>query len=157
MKNLLKVCFLVFSFLAAVISCSSPSNDLTEEIVRDVVIEMENAVNNGDIDGFSAALSDDVTIVMNIRMQGKTQVLRPSKQEYISMLEQSWSVSENYRYSRSNLKIDIQGNKAVVTADISESMTVQGRNIAAETHEEVTIEMVNSKPLVTNVVGHTTM
>jgi len=157
MKNLPKVCFLGFSFLAAAISCSSPSSDLTEEIVRGVVTKMERAVDNRDIDGFSEALSDDVTIVMNIRMRGQTQVLRPSKQEYVSMLEQSWSVSKNYKYSRSNLKIDIQGNRAVVTADVSESMTVQGRNISAETHEEVTIKMVNSKPLVTNVIGHTTM
>jgi len=157
MKNLLKVCFLMCSLFATVISCSSPSNDLTEEIVRSVVIDMERANENRDLDGISEALSDDVTIVLNINMRGQKQVLRPSKQEYISMLKESWSVVKNYRYSRSNLEIDIKGNRAFVTADVSESMTVQGRRISTEMREEATIEMVNARPLVTNVVGHITM
>ncbi len=157
MKKWVKVYFLVFCLFAVAISCSSPSDVLTEEIVRALVDDMERAVENRDADRFSESLSDDVTIVIHVNMRGQTQVMKPSKQEYMSMLKQSWAVSENYVYRRSNLKIDIQGNKAVVTADVSESMTVQGRNISTETHEEVTVEMINAEPLVINVVGYTTM
>ncbi len=157
MNNIVKVCFLVFSFFATVISCSSSYDGLTEEIVKTVLFETENAVKNMDADRLSDALSDDVIIVINMNMQGQNQVIRPSKQEYIAMLKQGWSMVKNYKYNTSILKIDIQGNKAIVTTDVSESMTIQGRNMTSETNEELTIELINAKPLITKVVGHISM
>ncbi len=157
MKNTVTVCFLVFSFFTTVISCSSSYDDLTEEIVKTALYKIDNAVENMDADGVSDALSDDVIIVLNIKTQGQNEVIRPSKQEYIAMLKDGWSMSKNYKYTRSNLKIDIQGDKAIITADTRESMTVQGQHITSKVSEKVTMELINGKPLITNVVGHISM
>ncbi len=157
MKNFLKVCFLICSLSTTVVSCSPPEEVLTREMVMSVVTDMEHATKRKDVDGISDALSDDVTIVININMRGQEQVLTPSKQEYIAMLKESWSIAENYKYSRSNLEIDFKGHRAIVTADIRESMTVKGRRISSDTREEVTMEILDARPLVTKVVGHITM
>ena len=158
MNNLVRVSFLVFISFATVISCSSSSYDsLTEELVRSVISALDDATENKDATIFSDALSDDVKIVITMNFQGQSQVVRPSKQEYIAMLEEGWSMYENYKYRKSNVKIKIQGSKAFVSADVRESMTVQGQNIAGESKEEITIELINGKPLITNMVGYTSM
>ncbi len=154
MTNLVKVCFLAFSLFASAISFAS---DLTEESVKSLLSKIDNAVANLNAAEVSKALSDNVIITINITMQGQTQVMRPSKQEYIAMLEEGWSMYENYKYRKSNVKIKIQGSKAFVSADVRESMTVQGQNIAGESKEEITIELINGKPLITNMVGYTSM
>ena len=153
MNNTVKVFFLVIISFATLVSCSSSYDSLTEEIVRGVISELDSATENMDADPFSDALSDDVKIVITINMQGQSQVIRPSKKEYIVMLEEGWTEASNYEYTRTNLKIDIQGNKAFITAIIRESMTVRGRNMNARTHEKVTMELINGKPLITKVVG----
>jgi hypothetical protein len=157
MKNLLRVCFLICGLSITFISCSPPAEVLTREDVMSFVTDMERATSRKDVTGVSDALSDDVIIVLNIDTRGQKQILQPSKREYVAMLEKSWSVVENYKYSRSNLEIDFKGHKAIVTADITESMTIKGRRISSESHEVVTIEMINARPLATKVVGHITM
>ena len=154
MTKLVKVCFLAFSLFASAISFAS---DLTEESVKSVLSKIDNAVANLNANEVSKVLSDNVIITINITMQGQTQVMRPSKQEYIAMLEEGWAMYENYKYSKSNVKIKIQGRKAFISADVRESMTVQGQNIAGESKEEITIELINGKPLITKVVGYTSM
>jgi hypothetical protein len=73
------------------------------------------------------------------------------------MLKQGWAQYKKYKYSRSNVRIEIRDNKAIVTADVRESMTIQGQNISGESKEEVTIELVDGIPLITEVTGYTTM
>ncbi len=153
MNNLVRVSFLVFISLATVIACSSSYDSLTEELVRSVISELDDATENMDANVFSDALSDDVKIVITMNFRGQSEVIRPSKQEYIVMLEEGWAAASNYEYTRSNLTIDMQGNKALVTAIIRESMTVRGRNMNTRTFEKVTMELIDGKPLITKVVG----
>jgi len=147
MNNTVKVFFLVIISFATLVSCSSSYDSLTEEIVRGVISELDAATENMDADPFSDALSDDVKIVITINMQGQSQVIRPL------LLEEGWAEASNYEYTRTNLKIDIQGDKAFITAIIRESMTVRGRTMNTRTHEKVTMELINGKPLITKVVG----
>ena len=146
----------VFLFLFF-ISATSFSAELTENSVKNLLSEIDNAIVNLDANGVANALSDDVNITMNITMEGQTQVMKLSKQEYITMLKQGWSAYENYTYSKSNVIIKIQEGKAIVTANIKETMTVQGQNLSGESQEIVTIEIVNGNLLITNVVGYTAM
>ena len=136
---------------------TSYAADITEENVNALMSKIDNAIVSLNVDEVSKTLSDSVTITMNISMQGKTQVLRPSKKEYMAMLQQGWSMYTNYKYNRSNVKINIQGNKALVSADVKESMTVQGQNITGKSKEEITLEVINGKTLITSVVGYTSM
>ncbi|MFW2441144.1 MAG: hypothetical protein ACN4GR_17435 [Arenicellales bacterium] len=64
---------------------------------------------------------------------------------------------EDYQYSKSSLKINIKDGKAFVSADVKESMKVQGQVMSGESKEELIIEMINGKALITNVVAYTSI
>ena len=102
-------------------------------------------------------MRDDVEIVMNMNIQGHRQVMTPSKAEYLEMLKQGWAIAEKYQYSRTNLKVDIQADKAMVSATVNESMTVQGQTISARSKEKLVIELYQGRPLISKIVGNTNL
>lgn len=154
MKNIFKALLLITGIFSFGVTFAA---ELTEEKVNKLIAKVDNAAVSLDAIELAKLLSDNVSITMNISMQGKMQVMKPTKQQYLSMLQQGWSMYKNYKYSKSNVKIKIEGNKALVTADVKESMTVQGQSISGESKEEITIELVSGKALITNVVGYTKM
>ncbi len=151
---LITVLMVIFSF--AVHSMVN-AGELTESSVKAFTEKVVSAILTKDTSKISDAMSDNVLIIINVNMQGENHVMKPAKKEYLSMLQQGWDMYKNHKYKQSNMVIKIEGNRAIVTADISESMTVQGKEMSAETKEETTIELVNGKPLITKVVGYTTM
>jgi hypothetical protein len=154
MRKIINTCLaglLVFA------STTSFAADLTRASVDALIAKVDTSANKLDAEGIAKTMSDNVEIVMNISAQGQNQVVKPSKQEYIDLLKQGWAATQNYKYTRTNMKVALNGNKAVVTADIKESMTIQGQTIAGTTKEETTIELVNNAPLITKIVGHTSM
>lgn len=147
----------LFMFMCITISVIASAATLTEAAVKEFIEKVDHAAVTLNANEISDALSNDAVIIMNIKMQGQDHVMKPSKNEYITMLQQGWSTYENYKYAKSNVIIKIQGNIAFVTANVKESMTVQGKDVTGESKEEVTIELINGKPLITKVVGYTSM
>lgn len=154
MKSLFTSALLMCALL---ISSVSYAEGLTEKSVRGLISQIDKAIASMNADHVGEALSDNVSITMNISTGGQTSVLRPSKHEYLTMLKEGWSQFTNYKYNRTNLKISLIGNKALITADIFESMTVQGRNISGTSKEEVIVELINGNPRITKIVGYTRM
>lgn len=155
MKKIAIGIFVLLSLVA--VTTSSYASELTKETVKQVISRVDNAVNDLNAKAVGEEMSSDVSITMNISIQGQTQIMKPSKQEYIAMLEQGWALYTNYKYNRSNMVIKIKSDKAYITADVQESMTIQGQNISGTSKEETIIELVNGKPLVTAVTAHTSM
>ncbi|MDH5764886.1 MAG: hypothetical protein OEZ38_02630 [Gammaproteobacteria bacterium] len=69
------------------------------------------------------------------------------------MLNQDWTEYQNYKYNKSNMKITLNNNKTLVTANVKESMTIQRQNISGSSREEVTI----NKPVITAITSYTNM
>ncbi len=151
---LITVLMVIFSF--AVHSMVN-AGELTESSVKAFVEKVDSAMLTEDTSKISDAMSDNILIIANVNMQGENHVRKLTKKEYLSMLQQASDMSKNYKYKRSNMVIKIEGNRAIVTSDISESMTMQGKEVSGETKEEITIELINGKPLITKMVGYTTM
>ena len=118
---------------------------------------MYNAVLTLDAGVVASTLSDDVEIIANVNMQGQNHVMKPTKQAYIASLKEAWAMYKNYQYSKSNVVLTMQEDKAVVTATVNESMVVQGRTMSAVSKEIVTVKLVNGQLKITKVVGHTKM
>jgi hypothetical protein len=154
MKNLLKSSLLVCALL---ISSLSYAEGLTEKSVIGLISQIDKAIASMNADHVGDALSDNVSITLNISAGGQKSVLKPSKHEYLTLLKEGWSQCRNYKYNRTNLKISLTGNKALITADISESMTVQGQTISGTSKEEITVELINGNPRITKIVGYTRM
>ena len=152
MRYLAKTIFIIISFVAATASYGA---DLTEDTVKQVISRIDKAVNDQNASALAKELSADASIKFNVSVKGRKQAVTASKRRYISMLEQSWAQYSNYKYSRSNMTIDIEDNKALVSAVVQESMMFLGQKVSGSTKEEVTIELVDGRPLVTKVIGHT--
>ena len=151
---LITVLMVIFSF--AVHSMVN-AGELTESSVKALIEKVDSAILTEDTSIISDAMSDNVLIIMNVNMQGENHVMKPAKKEYLSTLQQGLDKCKNLKHKRSNMVIKIEGNRAIVTADISESMTMQGKEVSGESKSETTIELVNGKPLITKVVAYTTM
>jgi len=146
-----------FTLLCTLLALNAAAGSLTETDVKGLIAKADKAAVTLNASDLASTLSDDVIIIMNINMQGQKHVMKPSKTEYISMVQQGWTTYSNYTYSKSDVVIKMQDDKAFVTSKVSESMTVQGSTMSGESKEEVTIELVNGRPLITRMVGYTSM
>lgn len=148
---------LVLSSFVIVVTTSAFAADLTEQSVKQVIETFDRANKAKNAGQIVSLMTDDVELTLHIDAQGQQQVIELTKPEYAALLQQSWDMASNYQYSRSNLAIKMDGNKARVTADIKESMTVQGQSVSAVTKTETVVESIDGKAMITRVTGFTNM
>ena len=137
------------------ISGSGSASELTESKINTFIDALNITIINLSTEDYAKALSDSASITLHINMEGTKQSIPLSKRDYISMLKQSWRLYKKYTYRRSNLKITLRDNSATVISDIHENMIVQQENISGHSREELTIELVNNKLLITKIINHT--
>ena len=139
----------VFRFFIITIALSwaanSAATNLSEDEVKSFLAALSQSTSSLEVSAIANAFSDDAQITINISFQGQQQALTPSKAEYINMLKQSWSLYKDYQYQRSNQKINMADNQAIVIADIRESMNIDGQVILGSSQEEVIIKSVNGQ------------
>ena len=150
MKNYSKW-FLVFLF--TMISSVAFASNLTPEMIEGMILELDRAVVAKDAEAIVSLMSEDVSLAMNITMNGKTKVFEANRKEYLSNLKESWEQFEDYTYTRKNLHITMYNNGAIASGVVYETMRIQGQQLSSTTEEEVTIALVGGKPLVTKVMG----
>ena len=151
----IKVLFWFVLFLAP---CFSFAQQLDEQTVLKMVSEMDHAISQRDASGLARFLSAELTVIANVRASGQTQKLTMNKSSYIESLKQGWAVATGYEYKRTDIKITLSGPaKAVVTATIAETVTVQGQTIRSTSTETAVIELVEGKPMITSVVANVQM
>jgi hypothetical protein len=154
MKKLFKFAVLVYALL---LCAGAFAEGLTEQSVKAFISQVDRAILRMDADGVGEALSDQASITLNIAAGGQKAVYKYSKHEYLEILKEGWSKYTNYKYRRTTRKLTITGNRALIIADVHESMTVQGRNISGTASEEVTVELINGSPRITEIVGYAGM
>lgn len=142
---------------AKVAQQSDSSAKLTKTDVEKLIETLDQAVNDLDVSAVGSILSDNVEVVMDISSQGNTQTMKINKQQYLAMLEKGWSAFDDYSYKRTNLKIDIQDTKALLTFNVEEKMTVQGQKIEGTSKGEATVKMIGGKPLFTKMLANVSM
>lgn len=154
MYKMIKAGLLALGIVAAAVA---NAGELSQKSVKALLDSVDAAANSQNVEQIASSMSDNVEIVINVTMQGQTQVMQITKPQYIEMLKQGWAEYSDYKYTRSSTKIDIKGDKAIATATVKESMTVQGQKVSSVTREEATIELVKGEPRVTKLVGYTSM
>lgn len=141
-------------FFVALFSINSAwAEDITESQVLSLLDKLDLAVVNRDVPGVLSTMSDDVVIKLTMKMQGSEQKLQLNKAQYQQMLRQAWEVYEDYQYQRVNQRIELQGDKAIISADVHESMTIQGQALATVTREKSTVAKQGGQLLILNVSG----
>lgn len=156
--GLVKRITVLFWFVLFLAPCFSFAQQLDEQTVLKMVSEMDHAISRRDAGGLARFLSADLTVIANIHASGQAQKLTMNKSTYIESLKQGWAVATGYEYKRTDIKITLSGPaKAVVTATIAESVTVQGQTVRSTSTETAVVELVGGKPMITSVVANVQM
>lgn len=148
---------LVIAIMPSLLSANIFTEQLTEESVKVLLSKADLAVSNLEADAVANVLSDNVILIMNIKINNKMQVMAPTKQEFIVMLKLGWLSVSNIKHSKTNEVIRSNGNKVIVTADVNETMIVNGEENYVDAKVQATIEIVNGSTLITKLVAYTTL
>ena len=137
---LLGICLFSFN------GCSSEKK-ITEPEVLDVLNKIEVAAKNKDADAIVANMSEKVQIKATITASGQTQTFTFNREQYRDFIKKSFAAGSNYTYSRQNtqVKISPDGKMAIVTDEVTESMTVSGQVIRSVGTEVATLGRENGK------------
>ncbi len=96
-------------------------------------------------------LADDFTMTMEV--MGRYHTL--DKKQYLALMRRSWKLIENYSYDVREYSVSIDSpDKATITANVAESLVVNGMIIKGFSEQTTTVERRNGKLLATRVVTH---
>lgn len=143
----------LFIFVVCVCCSWVQAGDLSKPHVREVIRAVERATNDLDVEALALTMADDVVIEFDITMLGESKVVRASKDEYVEVLAETWSRIDQYNYSRSDTRIKMVGDHAIVSARVHESMVIDGHHVDGTSKEKVVIRMIAGQPKITKVYG----
>ena len=149
----------VFFATLVLLSGTIQAGQIDKAMINSMLSEIDAAAQKKDPAVVVKYISPDAKITMHINAGGQKQVLKVTRAQYLELLQQGWTMSSNYQYQRSNTRIKIMdgGNKAIVTANVTESMNIQGQTVKGTSQETSTIELVNGRAMITELVGETEM
>lgn len=130
---------------------------VTEVEVQALIARMQQAALRRDVDAIGRDLHDEVKISGSLTAGGERQFFQYSKQEYLQDLRITWAQLIDYRSERSHQRIRMSGDRAIVTADVRDTMVVQDGTIEIHAKETLTLERVGGVLVVTEWVAHATM
>ncbi|RDE19674.1 nuclear transport factor 2 family protein [Motiliproteus coralliicola] len=128
---------------------------MTENDVRKMLNQMEQAVLSHDADKLISYLADDAEIILELpaNMGGKVTL---NVDSYKAMLKQSWAMPANFTYEVRDIEINMgpNGHRATASDVTLETVEMNGQIIASsETVETIEIIYKEGKPLITSIHG----
>jgi len=142
--------------LASALLGSAPlfAQALTESALKAFSAKIDDAISRHDVDTIIQHIAEHAVISGTVQVQGQTRMIRMNKAQYRQMLTTTWSAATSYEYDRSNEKISIDRDQATITADVAESMVIQGQQIATKVRERATVENIDGTLMLTQLVAN---
>jgi hypothetical protein len=142
---------LMMSLLLTLATQVAAAAGLNEGSVKKLMAAVDQATVTRDVAAIDHYLADEVAIVVILDMGRGPQRVELGKAEYIGMVRDVWAKASDYRYERTNQRIEIKEGRATVTADIVEAVTIGGQQMDTRSHETTIIEMVDGRLQATSV------
>lgn len=141
--------------IAAAMLCSRPSSgqQLTVGDVRVFIAKIEAAAATCDIDTVSDHIAELAVVTLTGNVNGSMRVLRLNKSKYREFMAIACQ-AESRQAVRSNEKITINGDQALVTADVAETAVIRGRQITTVVREKATVESLDGRLMLTQLVAN---
>jgi hypothetical protein len=142
--------------LAAALAVSAPlvAQELSESALKAFSAKIDAAISDRDVDTIVQHIADYAVISGTADVQGQTRAFRMDKSQYRKMLTMTLAAAESYEYERTNEKISIEGDQGVITADVTESMVIQGQRFTTKTRERATVRSIDGKLVLTQLVAN---
>ena len=150
-NQVIKPVLLLFLFVG--IGCSGEK--LTESQVKSVIDEVQAGAEMEDADYILNYFADDakIDLTMPPSMGGQRMIL--DKYGYKNMLTLGWKMATQLSYRVEDIAISMgpDSKSANVTSVVMETTEMMEEEISSKTHENVTIRLIDGKPLITNIVA----
>ena len=113
--------------------------------MRQLTAAIDKAAADRNLPALQAALADRVVITVKSQVTGQPRHIELTKAQYLKAVEQAWTGATAYRYARRNEKVFIQGQRAVVSADVEETLTTNGESMSTRSQELTVVEIVDGR------------
>lgn len=146
---ILRIMLIAFMLLPGMANTAS----LNEGSVRRFVESMDEAVRAKDMVAIDKMLSPDFKFMLVSRLFGVSDKVETDKAGFLSYTREGLNVAQYYKSKRDFLNIAIEGEKAICTSDLVESMVQRGMYISTVTSEKFVVEVVNGTLAYTSYEG----
>jgi len=96
-------------------------------------------------------ISPLATISGTLFATGDMRAHRANKQQYGELLTRLCAAGRTWHAVISNEKISIEGDQAIMTADVVETAVMNGRETVSKARQRVTIELIDGKLMYTQI------
>jgi ketosteroid isomerase-like protein len=140
--------------LVSALVCAAPllAEELSTAAIKAFIAELDAATERRDADTIVDRIAGHAVISGTVLVLGQTHTFRVNKAQYREMLTQAWAAASSYEHNRTNEKISLDGDQATITADVAETIVIQGQQIETKSRERATVESLDGRLMLTQVV-----
>ena len=139
------------------LTTSLVAQELSKSSIEDMIEDMDKAASNSDVVTIAKYIHPDASITMNVTISGKTQVMKASKKQYVQLLTQGLQSATSYDHEISNLDITIKNGKAFASMNVTETIEMNGQTQTGKSQENLTIELIGGRLIITGIVAFTSL
>ena len=136
--------------------CSSPAlaEELTVSAVKAFDARMTTAGERCEVDAVVSRVSELATISTTTFALGDLRMSRLNKAQFRDQMMKRCATGAQVRVVATNEKISIEGEQAVMTADVTETVALDGREISAKVRQRLIIELIDGKLMYTQILSN---
>lgn len=136
--------------------CSSPllAEELTASAVKAFDARMTAAGERCEVDTVVSRIAELATISATTFALGDYRMSRMNKSQYRDQMTKRCSAGVQLRIAATNEKISIDGEQAVMTADVTETAVLDGREVSLKVRQRLTIELIDGKLMYTQILSN---
>lgn len=145
--------------LSLVLACCDSGPKLTEAMVQNRLDEIDRATSAQDVEAVVGFLAADAVVQVTTHVYGGARTDTLSRDQYATLLAESFALADEIEYERTTRSLELgeDGRAATVESVVLEGLRRDGRWVRTRTRERAVFEMREGRPLVTSVVGNTTI
>jgi hypothetical protein len=141
---------------ASALLCSSPllAEELTVSAVKAFDARMTAARERCESDAVASRISPLATISATTFALGEMRMSRMNKDQFRDQIAKRCAVGAQVRVVATNARVSIEGEQAVMTADVTETVSLDGRELSVKSRQRVTIELIDGKLMYTQMLSN---
>jgi predicted house-cleaning noncanonical NTP pyrophosphatase (MazG superfamily) len=121
------------------------ANELTQENVKKFLQESDKVVLDKNVEKLAELLDENVDIAITVNFNGKNQITKLSKFEYLAKIKEGFTATQNYEYKILDRKIKIKNDIAYVLEKAEEKYTYNNQKVIGLSKVNNQIKLINNK------------
>ena len=136
--------------------CSSQllAEELTVSEVKAFNARTTRAVERCEVDAVVGRISELATISATGLALGDYRMSRMNKSQYRDQLKRVCAAGVQMRSVSANEKVSIEGEMAVMTTDVTETVVLNGQEVAVKVRQRLAVELIDGKLMYTQILSN---